>query len=134
MMNWDIIIAVLSSSGLTTLFSWLFNRKKMVARTRLDRDDIAREMREKDGETIQQLFDENKEMFKEVLAIKRLILKMVACKYYTQCPARYELQDYKQKYFNTQSGQSHMEQKGFRYPRDNPTKPGGTDDSGGQPP
>lgn len=133
-MDWDIIISILGSGGLVSIYNWWSNRKLRAIKERLDRDDIAREMREKDGDTIQQLFNENKQLFEEVLNIKQLISRMVDCKYFTQCPARYELQDYKQKYFRQSARQPRMAQKGVRNPRDNPDEPGGVDNPDPEPP
>lgn len=133
-MDWDIIISILGGGGLASIFNWYQNRKLRAVKERLDRDDIAREMREKDSETIQQLFNENKKQFEEILAIKQLISKMVDCRYFTQCPARYELQDYKQKYFRQPDRQPRMAQKGIRNPRDHPDEPGRVDNPDGQPP
>lgn len=133
-MDWDIIISILGGGGLASIFNWWSNRKLRAVKERLDRDDIAREMREKDSDTIQQLFNENKQLFEEVLNIKQLISRMVDCKFFTQCPARYELQDYKQKYFRQSVRQPRMAQKGVRNPRDNPDEPGGVDNPDGQPP
>lgn len=133
-MDWDIIISILGSGGLVSIYNWWSNRKLRAIKERLDRDDIAREMREKDGDTIQQLFNENKQLFEEVLNIKQLISRMVDCKYFTQCPARYELQDYKQKYFRQSARQPRMAQKGVRNPRDNPDEPSGVDNPDQEPP
>lgn len=129
-MDWDLIATALGSGGVATLLNWLLNRRLMADRTRLDRDDIAREMRDKDSETIQELFNENKKLFEEVLDIKQLISKMVDCRYFTQCPARYELQDYKRKYFRYRVRQPRMEQKGQRHPRDHPGDAVEPDDPG----
>lgn len=63
-----------------------------------------------------------------------VITRMEECKHYTTCPARPVVQDYKRKYFHVPTRQSQLEQKGFRYPRDNPVQSGTADCPDGQPP
>lgn len=134
-MDWTYILTTaLGSGGLASFITWLCNRELYRAKAVRDREGIWKEMYESTKEATVKLSYENEQLFQEIHDLKRLVVKMVDCKYYAQCPARYELQDYKRKHFNAPLRQSSMEQKGFRRPRDRPEQPGGVDCPDGHPP
>lgn len=134
-MDWTYILTTaLGSGGLASVITWLFNRELYKARAVRDREDVWKGMYESNKETTIKIGQDYERLLMEFIDIKRLVVKVVDCKHYAQCPARYELRDYKQKYFRQPHGQSRVAQKGIRNPRDNPIEPGGVDDPDGQPP
>lgn len=133
-MNWDTLLAMLGTGGLVAFVNWLINLKATRRKSVLDKDDISRLMAERDNKTILKLYDENRNILEKLASLESMLYKLVACKHYAQCPARYELQEYKANIQYQRSRQSSMEQKGIRYPRDNPIESGGVDDTDGQPP
>ena len=46
-MDWNIVLAMIGTGGLTGLVNWLINLKVNQSKARLDQDDIFREMAEK---------------------------------------------------------------------------------------
>lgn len=134
-MDWTYILTTaLGSGGLASFITWLCNRELYKAKAVRDREGLWKEMYESTKETTVKLCYENERLFQEIHDLKKLVVKMVDCKYYVQCPARYELQDYKRKHIHVPPRSSRMEPKGQRYPRDNPDITGGADDPDGQPP
>lgn len=134
-MDWTYILTTaLGSGGLASFITWLCNRELYKAKAIRDREGIWKEMYESTKEATVKLSYDNEQLFQEIHDLKRLVVKMVDCKYYTQCPARHELQDYKRKHFNAPRRQPSMEQKGFRYARDNPIEHCEVDNPDGQPP
>jgi len=129
-MNWDIILTALGSGGIATLINWWTNRKLISAKNQLERDNISREMREKDSKTIKELYDENRNLWEKFYELQRQVAKIVSCEYYINCPVRYELQDLKaNSNYQRNHRQPVMEQKGIRHPRDYPNKSGDDPDS-----
>lgn len=133
-MNWDTILAMLGTGGLVAFVNWLINLKAVRRKSVLDKDEISRLMAERDNETILKLYNENRNILEKLASLESMLYKLVACKHYDDCPARYELQEYKAKLQYQRVRPSTMEQKGFRHPRDNPIEPGGVDSPDGQPP
>lgn len=134
-MDWTYILTTaLGSGGLASFITWLCNRELYKAKAIRDREGIWKEMYESTKEATVKLSYDNEQLFQEIHDLKRLVVKMVDCKYYAQCPARHELQDYKRKHFNAPRRQPSMEQKGFRYARDNPIEHCEVENPDGQPP
>ena len=133
-MNWDTILAMLGTGGLVAFVNWLINLKATRRKSVLDKDDISRLMAERDNETILNLYDENRNILEKLASLESMLYKLVACKHYADCPARYELQEYKTNNRYQYNRQSDLEQKGFRRPRDRPEQSGGVDCPDGQPP
>lgn len=133
-MNWDIILAMLGTGGVFTLFNWVVNLKAKRRKSVLDKDDISRLMAERDNELILKQHEEKRDILERLSDMEEVLYKLVRCKHYDTCPARYKLQEYKANDRYRYNRQSSLEQKGFRYPRDNPVKPGGVDNPDGQPP
>lgn len=134
-MDWTYILTTaLGSGGLASVITWLCNRELYKAKAIRDREGIWKEMYESNQEATIKIGHDYEKLLLEFIDIKKLVVKVVDCKYYAQCPARYELQDYKQKYFRQSDRQPRMAQKGIRNPRDNPVEPGGVDNPDRQPP
>ena len=57
-MDWNIVLAMIGTGGLTGLVNWLINLKVNQSKARLDQDDIFREMAEKNNQFIAQLINE----------------------------------------------------------------------------
>lgn len=139
---WD-IIRELGNYGFGFWGLILFFQMRRLKKAELTRDTVSvyKDIAESSNETLEKLSERNQKQDAKIILLEDKISAFLAaikrieeCKYYAACPARPVVQDYKSKYFRPSHRQSSMEQKGFRYPRDNPTKPGGVDDSGGQPP
>lgn len=60
-MDWNIVLAMIGTGGLTGLVNWLINLKVNQSKARLDQDDIFREMAEKNNQFIAQLINEKEE-------------------------------------------------------------------------
>ena len=116
------------------MVNWLINLKVSRQKARMDKDDVSRHMAARDNETIIELYDKNRDILERLAALEEALYKLVRCKHYDTCPARNKLQEYKESYRYQRNRQSPMEQKGVRYPRDNPVQPGDAGDPGGQPP
>ncbi|SEF86185.1 hypothetical protein [Parabacteroides chinchillae] len=133
-MNWDLLLSMLGTGGLVAFVNWLINLKATRRKSVLDKDEISRIMAERDNETILNLYNENRNILEKLASLESMLYKLVVCKHFDTCPARYELQNYKQNNKYQRARQSTVEQKGKRYPRDNPVQPGKVDNPDGQPP
>lgn len=134
-MGWDTILEVLGTSGgLLVVLNWIINIPVLRKKGKLEKEDVSRHMAERDNETIINLYDAVRNLQEEVAVLAGIVTKLKSCKYWNRCPSRVLVQDYERKYFYPHSGQSRMEQKGFRFPRDHPGEPGRTDSFAGQPP
>lgn len=114
----------------------MFVQMRRYKKAELTRDTVAvyQKIAESNNETLLQQNEKIILLEERVSGFLAVITRMEECKSYSGCPARLVVQDYKKKYFHIPPRQSCMEQKGFRYPRDNPTEPGGIDNPDGQPP
>lgn len=140
-MDWNMLLTMIGSGGLVGLVNWLVSLKTSRRKARLDQDDVFREMAEKNNQFIAQLIYEKEEWQRSCNALSErfallegVLYKLVRCRHYDTCPARDKLQEYKASYRYQRGRQSGLEQKGFRYPRDNPVEPGPAHDPDGQPP
>ncbi|RHO73422.1 hypothetical protein DW083_06130 [Parabacteroides sp. AF48-14] len=133
-MNWDIILTMLGTGGIFSLFNYLINLKAKRKKSVLDKDDISRLMAERDNELILKQFYEKRDILEKLSALEEMLYQLVRCKHYYDCPARYKLQEYKANLQHQRNRQPDLESKGFRYPRDNPVESGGVDCPDGQPP
>lgn len=109
---------------------WKKNRARLVADTR----DTWQSIAESNNEALIRQNDEIRNLREAVARLEVVIQKLLGCPHWPACPARVLVQDYKQKYFRTADRQPRMEQKGKRYPRDNPGFDRGIDNPDGQPP
>lgn len=121
----------------------MFFRTWRLKKAELTRDtvNVYKDIAESSNDTLEKLSERNQKQDDKIILLEEKIsvclevfTRMEECKSYAVCPARPVVQEYKSKYFRTSYRQSSLEQKGFRYPRDNPVEPGGVDDPGGQPP
>lgn len=134
-MDWDALFNYLGTGGgLIVLLNWIAGLPLLRKQKRLEKDDVSRHMAERDNEVILKLYDEIRDFQARMSRLEGCIAKIVVCPMYDRCPARPLVQEYKRKYFYQRTGQSRVEQKGQRYPRDNPVQPGDAPDSAGQPP
>lgn len=130
-MNWDTLLAMLGSGGLAACINWLISLKAVRKKSVLDKDDVSRLMAERDNETILKLYNENRNILEKLASLESMLYKLVACKHYDHCPARYKLQEYKTNIQHQRGRPSGMEPKGFRFPRDHPDEPGRTEGPNG---
>lgn len=139
---WD-ILRELINAGFGIWGIALFFQTRRLKKAEITRDTITvyKDIAESSNQTLDKLSERiQKQDAKIILQNERIsaflsvIKRIEECKSYDACPARPVVQDYKSKYFRSRNGQSRMEQKGIRYPRDNPVEPGGVGDPDGQPP
>ena len=114
----------------------MFVQMRRYKKAQLTRDTVTvyQKIAESNNETLLQQNEKIILLEEKVSGFLAVITRMEECRHYTACPARPVVQDYKRKYFHIPQRQARMEQKGFRYPRDNPVKSGGVDCPDGQPP
>lgn len=114
----------------------MFVQMRRYKKAELTRDTVAvyQKIAESNNETLLKQNEKIILLEEKVSGFLVVITRMEECKYYTSCPARPVVQDYKRKYFTSPRRQPSMEQKGFRYPRDNPIESGRVDCPDGQPP
>ncbi|RHJ74416.1 hypothetical protein [Parabacteroides sp. AM08-6] len=132
---WD-ILRELVNAGFGIWGIVLFIQMRRLKKAEITRDTITvyQEIVQMLNETTTELKNEIKETKNEMDGIKQIVPRIEECKHYVVCPARPVVQDYKRKYFHVPVRQSKLEQKGFRYPRDNPVESGQVDRPDGQPP
>ena len=134
-MDWSALFDYLGAGGgLLVVLNWIVGLPVLRKKTSLDKDDVSRHMADKDNRTIIELYDQVRTFQERLSYVEGCITKIVACPIYDKCPARAVVQDYKRKYFDGRDRKCTVEQKGNRHPRDNPTKPGTINCSGGEPP
>ena len=141
-MDWNIVLAMIGTGGLTGLVNWLINLKVNQSKARLDQDDIFREMAEKNNQFIAQLINDKEEWQKQCntlserfALLERLIVEEVKrCRSYDTCPVRIRLQKYKGDNYLQRNRPPRVGQKGHRHPRDNPVEPGDAAGADRQPP
>lgn len=131
----DILRELINSGfGLWGIIMFVQTRRYKKAELTRDTVSVYQKIAESNNETLLKQNEKIILLEEKVSGFLSIITRMEECKRYTACPARPVVQDYKRKYFRTPVRQSELEQKGFRYPRDNPVESGGTDGPGGQPP
>lgn len=132
---WD-ILRELINNGFGIWGIIMFVQTRRYKKAELTRDTVAvyQKIAESNNETLLQQNEKIILLEEKVSRFLAVITRVEECKYYTACPARPVVQDYKRKYFHVPQRQSRLEQKGFRLPRDNPVQPGGVDNPDGQPP
>ena len=126
-MGWDALFDFLGAGGgLLILLQWLSGIPRRRLELKRDREKTFRELLDDDMEQMNELMelyktlqDENIQIQNRVSALERVVLL---------------IEDYKAQFYYARTGQPRMGQKGQRYPRDNPTKPGDTPGPDGQPP
>lgn len=139
---WD-ILRELGNYGFGFWGLILFFQMRRLKKAELTRDtvNVYKDIAESSNETLEKLSERNQKQDAKIILLEEkvsaflaVIMRMEECKSYATCPARPVVQDYKRKYFHVPVRQSKLEQKGKRYPRDNPVEPGGVDCPDGQPP
>lgn len=114
----------------------MFVQTRRYKKAELTRDTVSvyQKIAESNNETLLRQNEKIILLEEKVSRFLAVITRMEECKRYAACPARPVVQDYKRKYFHATVRQSKLEQKGIRYPRDNPVEPSGAGDPDGQPP
>lgn len=133
-MDWNTLLAMIGSGGLVGLVNWLVTLKVSRRKAELDKDDVSRHMAVRDNETIIELYDRNRDILERIAALEEMLYKLVRCRHYDTCPARNKLQEYKESLRYQRNRQPPMAEKGFRYPRSNPTKEAGMGTDAARPP
>ena len=131
----DILRELINSGfGLWGIIMFVQTRRYKKAELTRDTVSVYQKIAESNNETLLKQNEKIILLEEKVSGFLVVITRMEECKYYTSCPARPVVQDCKRKYFHATVRQSKLEQKGIRYPRDNPVEPGGADNPDGQPP
>lgn len=132
---WD-ILRELVNAGFGIWGIVLFIQMRRLKKAEITRDTITvyQEIVQMLNETTTELKNEIKETKNEMDGIKQIVPRIEECRHYAVCPARPVVQDYKSKYFHVSPRQSRLEQKGQRYPRDNPDIDSRIDNPDGRPP
>ena len=133
-MNWDIILSILGTGGVLTTLNWVINFRERKQKSVLDKDDIYRLMAEKDNHIILEQHEKNRIILNKLAEMEEVLYVLVRCKHWDDCPARTKLHEYKESCRYQKNRQSDLEQKGFRFPRDQTGRDCGAEDRDGQPP
>ncbi|RHO65711.1 hypothetical protein DW083_20275 [Parabacteroides sp. AF48-14] len=114
----------------------MFVQMRKYKKAQLTHDTVAvyQKIAESNNETLLQQNEKIILLEEKVSRFLAVITRMEECKHYVVCPARPVVQDYKRKYFHVPTRQSRLEQKGQRYPRDNPDIDSRIDNPDGRPP
>lgn len=132
---WDIVRELINNGfGIWGIIMFVQMRRYKKAQLTHDTVAVYQKIAESNNETLLQQNEKIILLEEKVSGFLAVITRMEECRRYAACPARPVVQDYKRKYFHVPPRQPRMEQKGFRYPRDNPIEPGGIDNPDGQPP
>lgn len=132
---WDIVRELVNNGfGIWGIIMFVQMRRYKKAQLTHDTVAVYQRIAESNNETLLQQNEKIILLEEKVSGFLAVITRMEECRHYAACPARPVVQDYKRKYFHVPPRQPRMEQKGFRYPRDNPVEPGGADNPDGQPP
>lgn len=131
-MNWGALFDYLGAGGgLLVAVNWIINFPVLRRKTRLDKDDMSRLIEEREDEFREKQHADKLEILIRLSELENILFLLVRCKHYDACPARYKLQEYKANLQYQRNRQPDLHQKGFRFPRDNPTESRGPDDSAG---
>lgn len=131
----DILRELVNSGfGIWGIIMFVQTRRLKKAQLTLDTIAVYQKIAESNNETLLQQDEKIILLEKKTSGFLDVITRMEECRRYFACPARPVVQDYKRKYFRGPPRQSRMEQKGQRYPRDNPDIAGGVGNPDGQPP
>lgn len=134
-MDWTYLItSVLSSTGVVALVQWLFNRRLYNAKAKRDEESVWREMYESNSEAILNLNEENRKLRLAFARVERMAYKALACRYYDNCPIRFELQNYQNSLTRRNKGHEPVQRKTDRHARDDPHSEGSVDNPDVEPP
>jgi hypothetical protein len=87
----DIAQWLIPSGGLGAALAWLFSRTLRQIRTTREVHDTYKQLYENIQETLVDLQDENKKLYRAVSKLERAISRAAACRYYADCPIGREL-------------------------------------------
>lgn len=82
---------LIPSGGLGAIVVWLLSKTLRKIRTTKEIHDTYKQLYENIKETLVDLQDENKKLYKAVSKLERTISHASTCRYYTDCPIRHEL-------------------------------------------
>lgn len=134
-MDWDALFNYLGTGGgLIVLLNWLAGLPLLRKKKQLEKEDVSRQMAERDNQTILWLYDQVQEFRGRMYRLESMVEKLSNCPHWDRCPARVLVSDYKRKYFYPKGRQSQMEQKGIRHPRSDPGEDIGFPNPGRHPP
>lgn len=132
---WDILRELVNNGfGIWGIIMFVQMRRYKKAELTRDTVSVYQKIAESNNETLLKQNEKIILLEEKVSSFLSVITRMEECRSYPSCPARPVVQDYKRKYFHVPVRQSKLEQKGKRYPRDNPVEPGRVDCPDGQPP
>lgn len=134
-MDWDALFNYLGTGGgLIVLLNWLAGLPLLRKKKQLEKEDVSRQMAERDNQTILWLYDQVQEFRGRMYRLEGMVEKLSNCPHWDRCPARVLVSDYKRKYFYPKGRQHPMEQKGIRHPRSDPGEDITPANPDGQPP
>ncbi|MBR8726485.1 hypothetical protein [Bacteroides pyogenes] len=125
---------LLPAGGLGSVIVWLTNKTLRNARTTKEVHETYKILYENIQQTLIELQDENKKMYKAMGKLERAVNRASVCRYYEHCPVRVELQDKQGKPVSKPRGQSSIERNKHNNLRSCPDEPGGNSPVGGEPP
>jgi thioesterase domain-containing protein len=109
-------------------------RRLNKARAVSDTRDVWQQIAESNNEALLSQNEQIKKLREVVSSLEAVVFKLVVCRHYDTCPAHRLVQEYTSKYHTRRSRQPDMEQKGFRFARDNTGGDGDPTGADGQPP
>lgn len=89
----NILQWLIPSGGLGAVIVWLTNKTLRNVRTAKEVHDTYKALYDDLRQTLIQLQDENKKLYKVVSRLERAVSKAPRCRYYDTCPIRDELRD-----------------------------------------
>jgi hypothetical protein len=87
----DIAQWLIPSGGLGAALAWFFSKTLRQIRTTREVHDTYKQLYENIQETLVDLQDENKKLYRAVSKLERAISKASSCRYYADCPIGREL-------------------------------------------
>lgn len=135
---WEHIAPILQwlipSGGVGAVLVWLTNKTIRNLRTSKEVHDTYKTMYLDVQQTLNDIQDEKKKLYKMVSRFERALSRCFSCRYHDKCPAIIELQKHKADLTGTLAGFTHDKRKTDCRARDDPGEPGDASDPDGRPP
>ena len=88
-MDWDALFNYLGTGGgLIVLLNWLAGLPLLRKKKQLEKDDVSRQMAERDNQTILWLYDQVQEFRGRMFRLEGMVEKLSSCPHWDRCPAR----------------------------------------------
>ncbi len=79
--------------GLGSAVTWMVRRDTRKDRTAKERNDIYKAMYDNLSDTLIELQNENKKLYRAIARLERAVTRATGCRHYDDCPMRDELQE-----------------------------------------